>query len=244
MMEVYRMRRNAQLVIPLAACLAFALFSPTARADLSASWDDAVGHHASVTASIDASGILTVILTNTSPVATNLPALALQGVFFDLTGTGTLSNPTADGDMVVIDRDGPDAISVDQDLRAGWGYWHTASPPSGFFNFGIAAAGLSGLPWTAPKSMDGSRILDGPPFGMVALGEYTEGNSERSMETNNPWTYGTATFTFAGAGDLTLGDTAVFAFGTAPEFVTPLPGAVLLGMLGMGAAGWRLRRFA
>ena len=26
--------------------------------------------------------------------------------------------------------------------------------------------------------------------------------------------------------------------------VVPLPGAVLLGMLGMGAAGWRLRRFA
>ena len=238
------MGRNARLIISLTACLSFALLSPAAQADLSASWDDDLGHHASVTASIDTSGILRVILTNTSPLATDAPALALQGVFFDLTGTGTLSSPTATGDMILIDRDGLDAVSVDQDLRAGWGYWHAASTPTGFFTFGVAAAGLSGLPWAAPKSMDDSKILNGPPFGMVALAEYTEGNSQHSMEANNPWTYGTATFTFAGAGGLTLGDTAVFAFGTGPEFVTPLPGAVLLGMLGMGVAGWRLRRFA
>jgi hypothetical protein len=35
-----------------------------------------------------------------------------------------------------------------------------------------------------------------------------------------------------------------FANGQSEGFITPVPGAVFLGALGMSVAGWRLRRFA
>jgi hypothetical protein len=61
-----------------------------------------------------------------------------------------------------------------------------------------------------------------------------------------------ATFTFGlPTGDYSysntdLGPVVAFGFGTAPDtFVhAPLPGAVLLGFMGLSAAGLKLRRYA
>ncbi len=224
-------------------CFILVWFAPPAQADLW-TFDDAFGHHAQVDATVSGN-VLTVQLTNTATVPTTTAARAISGVFFDVTGGGAVISASASGRRDLVSRYFPDFVTpAAVDISNGWGFAQ-GLPAGGIGTFGIAASGLSGLgPWSFNVPMDNDPVvrggLNGPPYLLVAPYEI---QNRRNMEVQSPWTYGTATFTFTFEGTPTLDDNgAVFTYGTGPDFVTPLPGAVLLGFLGLGLAGMKLRR--
>jgi hypothetical protein len=251
MVKVHTVGHNVRLIIPLAACLAFALFGQTAQADLSTSYYDPVtGRNVAAQVSIVAD-TLTVDLQNLATSQTADPTLALGGFYFDLVGvtaTTALTPMEATGHLFNFSTK-QDLGTAPKNLWPGWGFGLRSDTS---FNFGVASTGNSSavdpifsfnqpfLPDTPPPHPQNYE-LDGPAYMIVSATGGVAGAFLAAKQ--NPVVLGSAHFEFSGATGLTLGDSGVFTFGTAPEFVTPLPGAVLLGFMGLGVAGWRLRRF-
>lgn len=214
---------------------ALVLFAPTVQADVW-TFDDAFGHHAKATLTIGV-GMLTVVLENTADAPTPDPAHAVSGLYFDWFGP-ELTAVSATGDL--YDYHTPSDV-VSDDLRPGWGF--RQGMPDGFFNFGIASAGLSSLdPWNINVPISGPGPLGGPDYLLVA--DFDSVGNGLLPSSDQPLTRGMATFEFSFIpdGPVSLGDRAVFTYGTEPDFVTPLPGAILLGFLGLGFAGMKLRK--
>jgi hypothetical protein len=112
------------------------------------------------------------------------------------------------------------------------------------FDYGIGTAGNSTL-GSQGDSFDGN-LVDGLDFAIITNDDVTTQNlAERYLVRE------TATFEFglptgSSYSNADLGDQVAFGFGTAPDnfVVTPLPGAVLLGFMGLSIAGLKLRRYA
>jgi len=138
--------------------------------------------------------------------------------------------------------EGLDDISyVLGDLDRRWwmarGELNTGKNP--FLGFGIGTVGNSDLQPNDFPAMDG-----------LAAGIYA-GDIENTSLTTDPATplvkdLATFTLTFNDLSGFSIGPIAAFGFGTGPESLhhVPLPGAVLLGLIGLGIAGVKLRKFA
>jgi hypothetical protein len=253
------MRRNVRSMTSLVACLAFALFAPTAQANLY-EWTNSAGT-ISVSADLSISGdTLTVQLSNVSLQPTADPTGALTSFYFDIAGAPTLTYLSATGDVYLTFKSDQDVLQSFDTFRAnntplgfigdgrtnygqghpdGWQFKTAAS-----FDYGIGTAGNSALPVTGDR-FHGNDV-DGLDFAIITNDDVTTQNlAERYLVRE------TATFEFglptgSSYSNADLGDQVAFGFGTAPDnfVVTPLPGAVLLGFMGLSVAGLKLRRYA
>ncbi len=246
MVKVHAARCHVRCITSLVACLAFALSAQTARANLY-DWTDGSLH---VQANMDiAGGELTVVLRNLSP-ATQAPSAALTSFYFDIAGAPTLTYLSATGYVIgtgvnlgTADDLGNTSFRAPTDGQTnykeghadGWQFKTMAS-----FDYGIGTAGNSALP--DGDTFNGN-VVDGLDFAIITGDGASENLKERYLVQDM------ATFTFGGLNGYTndaLGPVVAFGFGTAPDtFVqTPLPGAVLLGFMGLSVAGLKLRKYA
>jgi hypothetical protein len=253
------MRRNVRSMTSLVACLAFALFAPTAQANLY-EWTNSAGT-ISVSADLSISGdTLTVQLSNVSLQPTADPTGALTSFYFDIAGAPTLTYLSATGNVYLTHKNAADELQAFTTFRAnspdggttgdgrmnysqghadGWQFKTMTS-----FDYGIGTAGNSTL-GSQGDSFDGN-LVDGLDFAIITNDDVTTQNlAERYLVRE------TATFEFglptgSSYSNADLGDQVAFGFGTAPDnfVVTPLPGAVLLGFMGLSIAGLKLRRYA
>ncbi len=259
MVEVHTVRRNARLTTFLVACLAFVLFAQTAQANLY-EWANSAGT-ISVKADLSISGnTLTVQLSNISSQPTADPSGALTSFYFDIDGAPTLTYQSATGNVYLTREGTADILEPFTTFRAnspdggttgdgrtnyrqghadGWQFKTTAS-----FDYGIGTAGNSDLPMTGDR-FHGDDV-DGLDFAIITDDDVaTENLANRYLVREM------ATFTFglptgSSYSNADIGPIVAFGFGTAPDsFVqTPLPGAVLLGFMGLSIAGLKLRQYA
>ncbi len=236
----------------LVACLAFALFAQTARGNLY-SWSglSSVGTPVSFEADLSISGnILTVVLRNTSTATSNAPSDPLSSFYFDIfngTTRPTLTYVSATGDVYLNDVLQTANANLKASIPGNKGPWEfrdtdeTAFP---FLGFGIGTVGnnTSGLIMDADNQFHGN-IVDGIDYSIYAGDNVTQPKLVSELLVKEM-----ATFTFSGLTGFTnadLGDVA-FGLGTGPDslHVVPVPAAALLGMLGFGVAGLKLRKYA
>ena len=190
-----------------------------------------------------------IVLANSSPGPSLNPADILGSFYFDIVnddgGRPTLTYASAIGDVYLGDKDNPDVLwSENADLMAlapgddTWQFQTMDASQDPFLGFGIGTVGNSGL---SPNNFQGN-IVDGMDYSIYA-GDITTANMDNDLFVRD-----TATFTFDGLTGFTEADIVprvVFGLGTAPDsylVAVPLPAAALLGMLGLGAAGLKLRK--
>ena len=242
-----RKRNSKVCLLAGIVVLAFALFAQTAKAAMF-TWGgtSSQGTDISVQADVDISGdTMTIELTNNSPDGSFYQVDVLTSFYFDVFNdvsrpTLTLTLTGMSGDVYTIDVDNPDAFKGDLSAQTGEASWilqtmYPAYVP--YVGFGIGTVGNSDLsPYNNFPAMDGIQS------GIVA-GEVTAGsNSLKGWDLVRT----SATFNFSGLTGYTIDDfgPVAFGFGTGPDLLTPVPGAVLLGLLGLGVAGIKLRKFA
>jgi len=239
---------------------AFCLFAPTARADLF-TWTglSSTGHTVSLEAEMTiteggATDTLTVVLRNTTESFggdDQEPGDVLSSFYFDIVDDATglvrpiLSYDEAFGDVT---GPGPDPTGSDvpimspDDITSGGWAFITADPTS-FPNmgFGIGTVGNnSGGPITDPDNQ-----FQGSVVGNADYSIYSSANPLSSgVLSNNNLVMDEATFIFTGDLDNFSIVKVGWGLGTAPDSFVPLPGAVLLGILGLGVVGIRLRKYA
>lgn len=240
-----RKRNSKVCLLAGIVVLAFALFAQTAKAAMF-TWGgtSSQGTDISVQADVDISGdTMTIELTNNSPDGSFYQVDVLSSFYFDVFRENDGSRPTLtltgmSGDVYTIDVDGPDVLKGDLSAQTGEASWilQTMNPAYvPYVGFGIGTVGNSALYNNFPA-------MDGIESGIVA-GEVTAGhNSLEGWDLVRT----SATFNFIGLTGYTIDDfgPVAFGFGTGPDLLTPVPGAVLLGLLGLGVAGIKLRKFA
>ncbi|MEJ2648743.1 MAG: hypothetical protein P8016_10085 [Sedimentisphaerales bacterium] len=221
---------------------------PPTRAGLIYTWSGESstgnGNDVSVRAEFDITedGDLQLTLSNISSDDSADPADLLSSFYFHSSTSLTLES--ASGNVFLTDKDGPDGPSGITDLSSGGGLayndgwlFQSFTPSESMpFSFGIGTVGNNGLQdegFNFP-AMDGieSSIYTGDVYTQNLDGYYL--------------VQGSATFLFSG-NDITLydiGDTVAFGFGTAPDSLhfVPLPATIVLGLLGLGVGGWKLRK--
>ncbi len=253
-------------------CLTMAALPPTAEADMvgTATWSGPSGTGTAVRVEAEMSiegDILTVKLSNTSmtlptPSPSDSPDDVLGSFYFNLVDSSghhpTLSylNATATGGVYQTSQMAADTLTFFTASRTGDGLvTYSTNPnkvkPDGWeFKQGFNEAQAPYLPFglgtignnlLSPNNFNGN-LVDGLQYSIYA-GDVTTANLAEMYLIKE-----IATFTFAGASGFTIGPEVVFGLGTAPDAwhtaqVVPLPAAVLLGMLGMGVAGMKLRKF-
>jgi len=238
---------------------AICLFAQTARADLF-TWTGltAAGHTISLEAELTiteggATDTLTVILRNTTPSLgyTQVPNDVLSSFYFDVLddATGlvrpTLTYASASGDVYLNNS----LVTAGANLMAppNTGTWnfHPTNPASfPYLGFGIGTVGNN----TPPNLItDPLNQFNGSVVGDVNYSIYSGANPINPGLQGKNLVMGVATFTFTGdLNGYSIGPVVGFGLGTGPDsFVhTPVPGAVLLGILGLGVVGIRLRKYA
>jgi hypothetical protein len=243
-------KKNAVLAI---VCLTWAVVPPAARADLvqTQTWsgDSSAGNPISFAAEMQISGnALTITLSNNS-TATFVPNDVLSSFYFDVFGTNssgdivraTLAYTDARGD--VYQNGGLQTANAS--LLGYWDFRGDLDPTlSPFCGFGVGAVGNNSPPYLIPSvNTFSGPLIDGIDYAIYA-GDITGANKKI---TDSLLVQGEASFTFdiSGVSNPFFGDNVVFGTGTAPDSLhyTPLPAAVLLGTLGLGAAGLKLRKF-
>ena len=200
---------------------------------------------------------LTIVLANTSANSYH-PVDVLASFYFDISkeiggvimrptlntfsATGELYEGVLGGADTPVGGPGPDDITyVPGDLSRRWRMarddMDAAEYP--FLGLGIGTVGNSDLGDNNFPAMDG-----------LAAGIYAGEIDTPSLVTDpaTPLVKDLATFTltFDDLSGYSIGPIAAFGFGTGPDALhhVPVPGAVLLGLLGMGVAGLKLRKHA
>ena len=227
-----------------------AFITASSNADYVASWTDGtLGAEASFTIT---GTTLTVELTNTSVGTTAAPAELLTSVYFNISGEPTLSNFTADGDLWLAHRYAPDEDIANISLvqppgapllgmqGAGWLFvdYRTSvggpgATPEMPYSYAIGTAGNNDL---TPYNIPG---MDGPETGIFVGDDISTQNLDGYYLVKDMMTF---TFTIpSGITESMIGPVA-FGWGTAPDRFVPLPGTILLGLLGLGVGGLKLRK--
>ena len=213
------------------------------------------GTWVSVTADLSIAGdTLTIVLANTSAAALH-PADVLGRFYFDISKemSGVITRPTltafiATGELYVgvesgpdiaVDGVGPDDITSTSDPT----WWIARDDMDAeqipYLGLGIGTVGNSSL---GDNNFPG---LGGLAAGIYA-GEITTNNLTTDPATPLVKDLATFTLTFETLSGFSIGSEVAFGFGTDPDslHIVPVPGAVLLGLLGMGVAGMKLRKYA
>lgn len=180
-----------------------------------------------------AGDMLTVVLTNNSPVDSLNPNDVLGSYYFDIVDAGnnrpTLVYTSAVGDVYLGDKNAPDSMqTAGADLQAfvagdnTWQYRSMDPSQTPFQGYGIGTVGNSNA---APNNFAGN-IVDGIDYS-IYKGDITTSNLNGKLLVK-----GAATFTFSGLTGFTEADISnsfAFGLGTAPDsFLTPEPGSLLL----------------
>jgi hypothetical protein len=249
---VKTVKKHYVSVLVLLLALVVAL-TTDARADLfSYNGTSNLGHPVNFSASLTINTLtdtLTIILTNNGPTPT-APNDVLNSFYFDISNISGVS-PTLTGlifaqgelyNAVLGGLDTPvDGVGPDNLLTQPWWIARTMGDPlqAPYLVFGIGSAGNNLLTPNNFPAMDGVN-------GGISFGDIETHNLTGSNQT--PLVKGSATFIlqFDSLDGFSVGPTAVFGMGTAPDsWVTvPVPGAVLIGLIGLVCAGLKLRKYA
>lgn len=244
-------------IVVIGACC---LFAQTAHADLF-TWTglSATGHtvslEAELTITLGATDTLTVELKNTTASLgyTQVPSDVLSSFYFDILDDATsLVRPTltyfsAVGDVYKNNVLQPAGVGANlMALVANddtWAFKATDETSFPYLGFGIGTVGnnTSGIITDADNQFNGS-VVGGMNYSI-----YSDANPMNPGLQGVNLVKGEAIFTFTGDLDgFHIGPSVGFGLGTGPDsFVSvPVPGAVLLGILGLGAVGIKLRKYA
>jgi len=186
----------------------------------------------SVQADVDISGdTMTITLSNLSSTSIYQTDI-LTSFYFDVYNGSTRPTLTYDheadssGDVYSVYTGAIDILKGDlsdqegQNNEAQWLLQAMDPTKTPYLGFGIGTVGNSSLENNFPA-------MDGIDSGIAYNGEITTGNSSLN---DTELVRGSATFTIHGLSGYTMADFdgVAFGFGTGPELLTPLPGAVLL----------------
>lgn len=204
-----------------------------------------VSFSAELAIDVDNVDILTVTLRNTSDASFH-PDDVLASFYFDILNESgqrpSLGYISALGDVYLGVKGAPDTPQGSTSLMPSvtpetWQF--KTMDPDVFPNlgFGIGTVGNNGL---NPNGFNGN-VTGGRNYSIYA------GDVETQNLDGVKLVLEEAVFTFEGVSGFTEADISpitLFGLGTAPDsyLVTPVPGSLLLGGLGLGMAGWRLRR--
>jgi len=238
----WMMRR---LIIVLTAIIVFAM-QAHAGVLLEASGVSSKGVDITFKAELSIVGdVLTIVLTNDSPVYTLNPDETLGSFYFDIVNDlgerPTLTYVSAIGDVYLVSKTAPDSlVEADADIMAvvpGDNSWQFATMDEmliPYLGFGIGTVGNSNL---SPNNFNGN-IVNGSDYS-IYKGEITTQNLNGKLLVKE-----TATFTFTGVTGFTEDDIAeefAFGLGTAPDsLLTPEPATLVL--LGIGCLLLRKRK--
>ena len=188
--------------------------------------------------------MLTLVLTNTSPVDSMNPDDTLSSFYFDIKDSNNdrpnLAYQSATGDVYSRPKNGSEVlVEAGADLMAvnpgdyTWQFKESADIlQSPFLGFGIGTAGNANL---SPNGFNGN-IVDGLDYSIYKGTLATNNLSDKNLVKDS------ATFTFSGLTGFTEQDilsSVVFGLGTAPDSLlpgVPVPAAVWLfgsGLLGL-----------
>lgn len=177
--------------------------------------------------------ILTVTLTNDSPVFSLNPDDVLASFYFDILDINNnrpnLTFSSAVGDVYLTDKDSPDELqTANADIKAvsakdnRWMYKPMDPTQTPFLGFGIGTIGNSNL---TPNNFQGN-IVNGMEFA-IYKGDITTRNLHCKLLVKD-----TATFTFTGVNGYSENDISksfAFGLGTAPDsLLTPEPATIFL----------------
>jgi hypothetical protein len=197
-----------------------------------------------------AGNVLTVQLTNDSPVDSLNPDDLIGSFYFDiLDGSNnrpTLTYTSAVGDVYLADKDNLDSLqTANADLQAfvagddTWQFKTMDALQVPLLGFGIGTVGNSDA---TPNNFNGNIV--GAIEYSIYRGEITTQNLDGKLLVKD-----TATFTFTGVSGFSesdIVDAYAFGLGTAPDsFLAPEPRSAILigiGVLGIAASGWRRRK--
>lgn len=224
------------------------MFVPSAMATLTFVADGVSAKNVPVqfVADLTISGdILTIVLTNNSPVDSLNPDDLLGSFYFDIVNGGDRPEMTyvsASGDTYQGVKNGPDILlqtGADiQALAAGDDSWQFKELNADYIpnlGFGIGTVGNSNL---FPNGFDGS-VVGGMNYG-IYQGEITT----QSLTNPDVLVKGSAVLTFSGLTGFTEADIVpeyAFGLGTAPDsLLTPEPAT--LALLGLGGMLLRKRK--
>ena len=243
-----KIKRITGYILALLLLTAFGAAPACASLIFSASGTSAKGVAVEFGAELTISdNLLTVKLTNESPVASLNPDDLLASFYFDIVDVDSiLGRPTpgyvsATGAVYEGNKDGPDSGPTFPDLRAfnkddgTWQFKTMDEDWDPFLGFGIGTVGNNTL---SPNNFNGNIVGTGPIDYAIYTGDITTQNLDGHLLVKD-----TATFTFDGLDGFTEDDIVrrvAFGLGTAPDStiegtVVPIPGAVWL--LGSGLVG-------
>lgn len=248
----------------IVSCLAMALLAGVTRADvMTVDFNDGTRAAQATFEIFDLGGgnsELRIKLQNLTTVGVEIPMQVLTGLWFNIADPTNLSGGsvwlTAGSSILNADKADNDPDGDGVELIGGTSYvsgefgMETGADVSALFpqyNVAIASVGLDDLLGTddrfAGQNLDDPLAPDGFNYGILgASGLASDANNplfEEPMIVDGVW----ISVNYAGALALSDITNIAFQYGTEAKPI-PVPGAVVLAMVGLGLVGWVRRRSA